>query len=61
MKTPNSSNVYCDSPLTSLCTPGVVSDGGLPAAAADASGGRAAPVEGAGPEVQGGPDGLKPL
>lgn len=42
-------------------TEGVISDGGLPAAAADAGYGRVTTVEGEGPEVQGDPDGLESL
>lgn len=38
-------------PLSLPSTSGVVADWGLPAAAADAGGGCAAPVEGAGTEV----------
>lgn len=45
------------SALTSLCWTGVVTDWELPAAAADASRGRPAQVEGAGTEVQSDPDG----
>ena len=48
-------------PLSLPSASGVVSDRGLPAAAADAGGGCAAPVEGASAEVQGGPDGAEPL
>lgn len=40
---------------------GAVADRALPAAAADAGGGRAAPVEGAGAEVQGSADGAEPV
>ena len=42
----NNSNV-----ISLPCSAGVVTDRGLPAAAADAGGGRAAPVEGAGAEM----------
>lgn len=47
--------------LSLPCIPGVAPDRVLPAAAADAGGGRAPPVESARAEVQGGPDGAESL